>query len=82
MFTEFFCGAPRQAFVAWAGMAVNAFGLVLLNAVLLVSARKAIISEQPTRLSKSITFLHKEASAGGQARISVCSSASLPPRLS
>ena len=22
MFTEFFCGAPRQAFVAWAGMAV------------------------------------------------------------
>ena len=46
--------------LAWAAIAIYAFGLVALNAVLLFCARTAILSRQPTRLSLAIQFLHKE----------------------
>lgn len=46
--------------LAMAGVAFNAFGLVLLNACLLLCARKAIIEQRVTPLSKSILFLYRE----------------------
>ena len=35
-------------------------GLLLLNAALLFSVRRAICSEEPTALSTAIAFLHRE----------------------
>ena len=45
---------------AWAAIGVYAFGLIAFNAVLLFLARKAILSNKPTPLSKAIRFLYKE----------------------
>ena len=50
-----------QVYVAaWAAIGVYAFGLIAFNAVLLFLARKAILSNKPTPLSKAIRFLYKE----------------------
>ena len=44
---------------AWVAI-VYVFALVALNGALLFSARRAILKEQPTRLSTAIAFLYKE----------------------
>lgn len=46
--------------LAWAAVFVYPIGLLALTAVLLFSARGAILSSRPTRLSRAIAFLHRE----------------------
>jgi hypothetical protein len=51
--------------VAWVALFVYAYGLVAFNAVLLFSAREAITSGPPTRISNAIAFLHRECTCLG-----------------
>ncbi len=46
--------------IASAGVVIYAGGLIVLNAVLLWTARQAIFSEAPTRLSHALAFIHSE----------------------
>ena len=46
--------------LAWAAICLYPVGLLVLNASLLLYARKAIVTQQPTVLSKAIDFLHQE----------------------
>ena len=46
--------------LAWVAIALYPIGIPLLYLALLLSARKAILTEQPTALSHSLTFLHQD----------------------
>ena len=46
--------------LAWAAIYIYPVGLVVLNALLLGCARKAIMNKRPTTLSEATAFLHKE----------------------
>ncbi|MDC0525714.1 hypothetical protein OAO87_01850 [bacterium] len=46
--------------ISWLAIAVYAFGLLALNAVLLFLARKAILNNKPTPLSTALMFLYTE----------------------
>jgi hypothetical protein len=46
--------------VAWVALIVYAFGLVAFDGALLFTARKAITTNKPTRISKAIGFLYRE----------------------
>ena len=46
--------------LAWVAIALYPLGVPLLYLALLLSARKAILTEQPTELSRSLTFLHQD----------------------
>ena len=50
----------RVVSLAWATIALYPIGVPLLYLALLLSARKAILTEQPTALSRSLTFLHQD----------------------
>ena len=57
------CGTAEHLRVkqlAWIAIALYPVGLLLLNYLLLVCARTAILQKRPTALSSSIAFLHKE----------------------
>ena len=51
---------PRVFFLAWVAIALYPAGVPLLYLTLLLCARKAIRTEQPTALSRSLTFLHQD----------------------
>lgn len=46
--------------VAFIAVAIYPLGLLMLNAALLFSCRKAILSGKPTPLSRATGFLHQE----------------------
>ena len=46
--------------LAWLAIGIYPIGLFVLNASLLLCARKAIIAKCDTTLSRSTLFLHKE----------------------
>ena len=50
----------RVVALAWVAIALYPIGIPLLYLALLLSARKAILTEQPTDLSRSLTFLHQD----------------------
>ena len=50
----------RVFFLAWVAIALYPVGVPLLYLTLLLCARKAILTEQPTALSRSLTFLHQD----------------------
>ena len=50
----------RVVSLAWVAIALYPLGVPLLYLALLLSARKAILTEQPTELSRSLTFLHQD----------------------
>ena len=50
----------RVISLAWVAIAVYAVCISLLYLTLLLTARKAILMEQPTDLSRSLTFLHQD----------------------
>ena len=50
----------RVRFLAWVAIALYPVGVPLLYLTLLLCARKAILTEQPTALSRSLTFLHQD----------------------
>ena len=50
----------RVVSLAWVAIALYPIGVPLLYLALLMSARKAILTEQPTELSRSLTFLHQD----------------------
>ena len=50
----------RVVSLAWVAIALYPVCVPLLYLVLLLSARKAIITEQPTDLSRSLAFLHHD----------------------
>ena len=50
----------RVVSLAWFAIALYPIGVPLLYLALLLSARKAILTEQPTELSRSLTFLHQD----------------------
>ena len=50
----------RVIFLAWVAIALYPVGVPLLYLTLLVCARKAVLSERPTALSRSLTFLHQD----------------------
>ena len=50
----------RVLFLAWVAIALYSAGVPLLYLTLLLCARKAIRTEQPTALSRSLTFLHQD----------------------
>ena len=50
----------RVSFLAWVAIALYPVGVPLLYLTLLLCARKAILTEQPTALSRSLTFLHQD----------------------
>ena len=50
----------RVVSLAWVAIALFPLGVPLLYLALLLSARKAILTEQPTELSRSLTFLHQD----------------------
>jgi len=50
----------RVVSLAWVAIALYPIGVPLLYLALLLSARKAILAEQPTDLSRSLTFLHQD----------------------
>ena len=51
---------PRVLFLALVAIALYPVGVPLLFLTLLLCARKAIRTEQPTALSRSLTFLHQD----------------------
>ena len=60
---SFDCSDPeygRVVSLAWAAIVVYPVCISLLYLTLLVTARKAILTEQPTDLSRSLTFLHQD----------------------
>ena len=57
------CGSDahrRAQALAWAAIAIYPVGLLALTAVLLFVVRHAVYHERPTRLSRSLDFLHRE----------------------
>ena len=50
----------RVVSLAWVAIALYPIGVPLLYLALLLSAREAILTEQPTDLSRSLTFLHQD----------------------
>jgi len=50
----------RVVSLAWVAIALYPVCVPLLYLALLLSARKAILTEQPTALSRSLTFLHQD----------------------
>eukprot|EP00964_Phaeocystis_antarctica_P092104 scaffold59184_cov68-Phaeocystis_antarctica.AAC.2 len=50
----------RVVSLAWVAIALYPIGIPLLYLALLLSARKAILTEQPTALSRSLTFLYQD----------------------
>ena len=57
------CGTPEHAAIeqtAWIAIAIYPIGLFVVNAVLLLSARRAILTKQPTRLSRALSFVYRE----------------------
>ena len=50
----------RVVSLAWVAIALYPIGVPLFYLALLLSARKAILTEQPTELSRSLTFLHQD----------------------
>ena len=50
----------RVVSLAWVAIALYSLGVPLLYLALLLSARKAILTEQPTELSRGLTFLHQD----------------------
>ena len=50
----------RVVILAWIAIALYPIGVPLLYLTLLLHARKAILTEQPTDLSRSLTFLHQD----------------------
>lgn len=57
------CGSAEHRDVkalAWVGIIFYAIGLLLLNAALLYHARRAILTRNPTVLSRAIQFLYRE----------------------
>ena len=50
----------RVFLLAWVAIALYPVGVPLLYLTLLLCARKAIRTEQPTALSRSLTFLHQD----------------------
>lgn len=46
--------------IAWVGIVVYSFGLVVLFGILIFKARLAILKSKPTALSRAIQFLHGE----------------------
>ena len=50
----------RVFFLAWVAIALYPVCISLLYLTLLLAARKAILTEQPTDLSCSLTFLHQD----------------------
>ena len=57
------CSSPEYSQVlslAWVAIALYPVGVPLLYLALLLFARKAILTEQPTALSRSLTFLHQD----------------------
>ena len=47
----------RVVYLAWVAIAVYPVCIPLVNLTLLLTARKAILTEHPTDLSRSLTFL-------------------------
>ena len=47
--------------LAWAAITVYCIGVPLMYALLLASARNAILSGRPSTLSKALSFLHRDA---------------------
>jgi len=57
------CNTPNHAFAmshAWLAVFMYPVGMFVVNAVLLMRARQAIVSGRPTRLSRAIRFLYDE----------------------
>ena len=57
------CGTPEHTsatMLAWIAVIVYPIGLMVLNLVLLIKARNAIINGKETPLSRSIAFLYRE----------------------
>ena len=57
------CNTPEHDEVmclAWVAIAIYPVGLLVAFGLLLFKARKAILSNRPTRLSRAIAFLHRE----------------------
>ena len=57
------CSKPeygRVVSLAWVAIGLYPVSVPLLYLALLLSARKAILTEQPTDLSRSLTFLHQD----------------------
>eukprot|EP00964_Phaeocystis_antarctica_P011141 scaffold6125_cov69-Phaeocystis_antarctica.AAC.5 len=50
----------RVVSLAWVAIALYPIGIPLLYLALLLSARTDILTEQPTDLSRSLTFLHQD----------------------
>ena len=50
----------RVVSLAWVAIALYPIGVPLLYLALLMSARKAILAEKPTELSRSLNFLHQD----------------------
>ena len=50
----------RVVSLAWVAIALYPIGIPLMYLTLLLYARKAILTEQPTDLSRSLTFLHQD----------------------
>ena len=50
----------RVVSLAWVAIALYPIGVPILYLALLLSARKAILAEQPTDLSRSLAFLHQD----------------------
>ena len=46
--------------LSWLAIGLYPIGLILLNALLLLSARRAILTKRNTTLSRVTRFLHKE----------------------
>ena len=60
------CGTPkhdRARALAWAAIIFYALGLLALNASLLFAARRAILTNTPTTLSRATAFLYREYAA-------------------
>jgi len=57
------CDSPAHASVAqqaWVGVAVYPIGVLSFNALLLFSARRAIMAHPPTRFARVLSFLYKD----------------------
>ena len=57
------CGTPEHVAIeqtAWVAIILYPIGLFVTNAFLLFSARRAIVSKQPTSLSRALGFLYRE----------------------
>ena len=57
------CGTLEHASIkrtAWIAIALYPLGLFVINALLLLTARSAIVSKKPTRLSRALGFLFRE----------------------